>query len=428
MSEKINKYSGITPFVTGLLLIMQRTLISATIIPEYNSGNNRYYIYQFLSIIAMIGVNLLPLYIGFYSREISLKKPISKLSRYYFIYLILIFLSNILFLIKDAKLNIRDYWVPFFPISQNIFPYAVSTIVALLVVPYLVKYLQKLSDIQLKVGVSLISIFAVVLPTLFENDIWGSKEGTGVFWSIYLISMGYVFKRFEIIPRIKFKLLHLFSSTLILFVLVIIMVQVSEYLHGDLSTATRFSTPVSIFGMYLTISMFACLESNKIHKLIPLKITSNTLITFWISVQVITNWILTIYMINSYYRRDFPNDSRMWLFWIVIIMGGYLLAAVLFSVIGISIQRLSLYRRIYKKFEISSIQDILDKANCISRWIKRNKRLFYVSIFFYFFTILQMIFISDLGNQTKIIKAILNVLTVASRIMCKWKIHSVNYS
>lgn len=410
MTKRKDKYFGITPFVTGILLIMQRVLISATIIPEYNQMHNRYYMYQFLSIIAMIGVNLLPLYIGFYSKEISKKNALKKLSRYYFIYLILILSSNILFLIKDAKLNIRDYWVPFFPISQNVFPYAVSIILTLLVVPYLVNFFQKLNDSQLKIGISLASILTIVLPTLFGKDIWGFQEGAGVVWSIYLASVGYILKRFEIVPRIKFKLLHLIVSVSILFTLVIVMVQVSKYLHGDLSTATRFSIPFSIFGMYFTISMFACLESNRIHNLIPLKITSETLITFWISVQVITNWVLTVYMINSYYRKDFPNDSRMWLIWVFIFIGLYLLASIFFSIMGISIQHLSVYQRFYKKFEVSSTQDILDKAYSISLWIKRNKRLLYVGIFFYFFTILQMLSISDLDNQNKIIKAILNVM------------------
>ena len=86
-ARQMNKYGVITIFFACLFMIIQRILISNTVIPEYTQNPTRFYVYNIFLAITAIGGNLLALYLGYHSNETSGKKALKSLSGFYLIYI-----------------------------------------------------------------------------------------------------------------------------------------------------------------------------------------------------------------------------------------------------------------------------------------------------------------------------------------------------
>lgn len=243
---KSNKYGILTIGMATILMIMQHVLVSVTVIPEYAQNPKRFYIYNILVGLTAIGGNLLALYLGYHANEIREKKPLQLLPKFYLIYLILTFAINIF----CKSLNLSDYWKIFFPISQNMFGFAVSFMLIFLLSSFLVTKLDKLSNSQMKNMLILVSILFVICPTLFGKDLFGFSEGKGILWIAYLFIVGYGIQRYKIIDKYRNVFLKLIFSGFVIAFLVLLMTNVSLIVHKDVSTATRFSVPWSFFSAF----------------------------------------------------------------------------------------------------------------------------------------------------------------------------------
>ncbi|MBV7389877.1 MULTISPECIES: LTA synthase family protein [Enterococcus] len=397
IEKKVRKYPFITILIASLFMVLQRVLTSATVIPSFSGNPDRFYLYQTIYCIFFIGLNLIPLYFGYYQKKIRKTSLVHRLSRYLLLYIVMALSSNLFFMALRGSFDIKNYWMILFPISQNYFQYAVACVLLLLALPYLVDYLDKINETLFKRGMIVATIALIGLPTLFSNDLWNfGLRGENILWLLYLVILGYTFQRFDIIKKINHPKRHLFFSLAAMIGSVFLMAQVSLAVHNDGSSATRFVVPYSIFAMYYTISLFVNLEKWQ-NKSQHFFVSGRLLATFLIAIQVVINWRLTTFSVATYYRDAMPHLKMMWVWAICLFTLMYLTAVLVFTIAGYYLQGTRPFIFLEQKLSFSSLAQLKAKAEKLIHWIGGKKRLLYVVGFFYLFTIGQMFLLS--GNQ-----------------------------
>lgn len=392
MKEKSLRLNYVPIIIACLFMVIQRVLQSATVVPEYGSYLSRFYLYQLMNTIVMVGVNIFPLYLGFNSEKIKEKNVFKNISRYYLMYVGTYFLVNILFYVLKNALNMRDYWSIFFPISQNHYGYAVSCVLALLCLPNIVRWLDTTSDQQIKSGVMLTSFLFVILPTLFNKDIWVVQGGKNSVWIFYLFFVGYALKRLALIQKVRWPFLHLVFSISLLVGSIFVMTKISMFMHGDVSTATRFCVLFSVFGMYYTLSLFATLSRMK---KLRLKVSASMIATTLISTQVAINSPVATYFVGTFYKKPYENSGAQWLKAIVIFSILWLSASILLIIINVLAQKTIVFKWLERSLRIDSLDALKNKISSVLKWLSQKRRLVFAAIFFYVFTIIQMFLISE---------------------------------
>lgn len=404
--KKANRYGIITIFFASLFMIIQRVLITATVVPEYAQNPTRFYVYNILLALTAVGGNLLALYMGYFSNKLEKSNSLKMISRFYLIYLLLAIMINIF----CASVNIRDYWIILFPISQNLFGFAVSFILIFIFGSMITSNLNKLSDIKLKSSFILVSIFLVVLPTLFGKDVFYFSEGKSVLWIAYVFFVGYFINRFHLIERYRYKILHLVISLVMVSFLIIIMTKVSMYLHQNVTSANRFSVPWSLFSMYYSVNLFIIFESiNK--KIKILSLAFKTISSYMITIQVLLFLPVINNMISEKYKVPFPDSALDWAKRIILLVIIYFVISLLLNTLVLLLQKIPIFLKIDKKFQIQNLLELFDKLLIIKEWFYARRKLFFVAIFFYFFTILQMFLLSDYQNRNATITSLLRIFT-----------------
>lgn len=393
MKEKENNFGIVTLTVATLLIIIQCILVDATVIPQFAENPTRYYLYNFMKAISIIGLNLIPLFLGYYAHIFRKKDVLKKLGNFYLIFFTSAMICNIFIYMLREQLNIRDFWLVFFPISQNYFTYATSCMLGLLLIPITMKYLDSVENRKLKTWVVITSVLFLVLPTLFGKGLWSFQEGENIVWIFYLIFLGYFLQRFDISKKIQHNYFHVLFSLMLLLLSIVLMTNVSLIVRGNTSTAFRFCVPFSLVAMYFTISLFTLLE-NKLQKSVRLKVPGQWLATFLISMQIVTNWPLIRYVISSYYKKDFPNSGSQWLLRIFLFVLLYLLSSLCLFVISLLLQKIPFYCRLENHLSFSDEQQFMKKIDGIRRWFYSQRKIIFVATFFYFFTFIQFLLIS----------------------------------
>ncbi|MBO0423250.1 LTA synthase family protein [Enterococcus plantarum] len=394
---------------------MQRVLLSATTVPTYTLYPGKFYIYSFMKVAVGAGLSLVPLYMGYHYQKIANIKVLRYLSSFFLLYMVIALTNNVFFYIKSSALNLRDYWIILFPISQNYFIYAVSCVLLFCSIPLLTKRLNTLSTDRLKRITIGLTIAFVLLPTLFNKDIWGFQEGKNVVWIFYLFFIGYVVKQLNLEKKIKFKFLHLGFSLGLLFGLILLMTQVSLFIRGDASTANRFSVPYSLFSVYYALSLF--LFSESIAQKISLKATGTFIATSLIVTQVLTSWPLTNYRVSTFWKIKLSSSGLNWLLNILKYTGIYLLIAISLITICLLLQKSSLYKKRINDLSFDSPTQFYQKLRSIKSWIYRRKALFFVAIFFYFFTCVQLFLLDKTEGWSQTFQVILKIFTQRQSIL-----------
>ena len=405
-SKHRNKYGVVTIAFACFFMIVQRILISATVIPEYTENPTRFYVYNILLALTSVGGNILALYLGYHSNKIAGKKPINKIAGFYLIYLILTLLINI----GCLSINIRDYWIILFPISQNVFGFAVSFILVFLLNPVIITHLDKLSNYNLKSMVTLLSLLFVVLPTLFGKDLFSFSEGKSILWVAYLFFAGYFIKRFNLVNRYKNRFVQLIISGLILSVLVVVMTKVSMYVHGNTSTVNRFSVPWSLFSVYYSVSLLIFGETIN-NKFNFLSLCFKNISNYLLSVLILVNWPAMNHIISERYKVSFFTSSIKWILGIILLTMLYLVISSILCFLVFLFQKTTLYKKIESKLMVSDRTQLIEKLLYLKEWINKRRRLFFVAIFFYIFTIMQMFLLLDYKTPNAAILSILTIFT-----------------
>jgi phosphoglycerol transferase MdoB-like AlkP superfamily enzyme len=392
LKEKSVRLNYIPIIVACLFMVIYRVLRSATEFPQYTSYAGRFYMYQMMNAVVMIGINIFPIYLGFHAEKLKKKNIFPKLGNYFLIYMLTALSANVFFYIVKGSLNMRDYWMIFFPISQNNFGFAVSCMFALLFLPKLITWLNNSSDQQILQGITLTSILFVVLPTLFSKDLWGFQDGKSILWVLYLVFVGYCLKRLNISGKVRFPIVHLIFSVVLLIASIFFMTKVSLLMRDNAGTAARFCVPFSLFGMYYTLSLFISMESRKKLKwLVSTNFIADTLITN----QVLLNFPLVTYIISTFYKRSYPESGMQWLKAISFFIVAWFSATVLTASCVWILQKTRAFQWIERPLRVYSLADIKAKGKTVFLWLVRKKRLIYTAVFFYVFTLVQMFLISE---------------------------------
>lgn len=146
MKTNEKKLGFVTLGIACLLVMLNRVLISATVQPDYFLNPNRFYIYSFLKAISIVGGSLIPIFFGFHYRFLLRNNLRNKLARYYLLFILIGWFINIFFYLMRSDLVLRDYWIGFFPISQNYFVYATSFVLVILLFSLVYEKLKKTED------------------------------------------------------------------------------------------------------------------------------------------------------------------------------------------------------------------------------------------------------------------------------------------
>lgn len=392
MKDKVVKLNYVPIIIACLFMIVQRGLTSAITVPTYDITPTRFYLYHVMNAVVLVGVNIFPLYLGFCAEKIKQKNAFKRLSSYFLMYVLVSIVTNVVFFILRNSLNIRDYWTIFFPISQNYFGYAVSCILALVCLVPLVSWLEGKTTQWIKAGLGLTSFLFVLLPTLFSKDIWAFQEGRNIVWVFYLVFLGYGLKRLGMVQKVRFPLIHLMLSLIILISTIFIMARVSLEMRADVSTAVRFCVPFSVFAMYYTLSLFLAIESRK-----KLRIEMSTafIADTLIANQVTINLSLATYLTTTYYRKPHADSGSQWLKALIVFSAVMFVYSVIVAVGGFLLQKMKFYQSFERKLQIDSLEELKNKLLTCYKWLQGKKVIINTAVFFYVFTIIQMFLIAD---------------------------------
>lgn len=385
-----NKYGIMTIAFATVFMIVQHVLNSVTVVPEFAQNPKRFYIYNILLGLTAIGGNILALYLGYQAERFKEKRLLQMLPGFYLIYLTITFAINIF----CKSFNLSVYWKIFFPISQNMFPFAVSFMLIFLLSPFFATNLNKLSNSQMKNMFILTSILFVICPTLFGKDLFGFSEGKGVLWIAYLFLVGYGMRRYKIIDKYRNIFLKFIMSGLVIALLVLLMTQVSLIVHKDVSTANRFSMPWSLLSVYFSINCFIFLQVMD-RKFNFFKTSFKNISYYLVVTQILINWIPMTSFISEKYKEAFPDSALDWSIRIIFIAILYIFLSAVICVIIVMISRIPVLNKIKMKRDISEWNQLVECFFQIERWLFTKRKIIYTGIFFYLFTAMQMVLFSE---------------------------------
>lgn len=387
MSSKI-KLPWLVPVVTILFYVLNRVLISGVTAPTHSGATKRYYLFISLKFVALVGMMLLPLWLGYNYKTIKKRNPWTKLSEYWLIYVIAMIVPFIFFFFTRNMLNIRDLWLIAFPVSLNYFAYAVGFVLTFLLLPVVTDKLSHLSDRNMKNVLLVLGLVTILLPTIFSKDIWGFNDGKSFLWQTTLMIFGYGIQRFNIIENVRFVFLKFLFSGIIACGMAYVMGTISMDIRGDISTAQRFSVPYSIFGFVLSIYMFLFLE--RIQKKVQGKLSARILAVFLIVAQVITTCPLVTHCVSNYYRQPQVISIFSWGYGIIRAGSLYLLA--IFAVTGLLflIKRIKLFTSFEERLSVDSFFGLVEKGKAAVNYFKTKKRLIVMLVSFYALISFQM--------------------------------------
>ena len=370
-------------------MVLQRVMTSSTL-PDYSSNELRYLAYQLLMSVSVIGLNLLPLYFGFYSSRFRKGKFTSDIGRYLLYYVISILAFDAFLLIRSTELTWRNFWAILFPMSTNIFAYGSALVLVMLLIPTVYSFLESLSDAMIRRVLAITTFLFVVVPTIFSQDVWFLNSGNNPVWLLYLVLLGYAINRFNLLTRIHLKLVHLIISAGIYFGMTYLMGQISYMIRENFETMTRFDVPNSVFAMYLTLSLFVF--GMAISKRVS--VSANIIGALLISTQVVINWEPNIALIEKYLSDFAITSTKQWL--VVLIKASVITtgAAILMTIVLLILSKFKLFKRIASVMSFDSFNEFASKLSAIGRWIVSHKKMFYSALFFYIVTLIQMFSVS----------------------------------
>lgn len=379
----------LVPLVGSFLFIVSRVLNSAVTAPPFVGAIKRYYLFHSMRMIAMMGVTLLPLWLGYYYLQVRGKNPWKYLSKYWLQYVVGMVLPFIFFFFYRKMLNPRDLWVILFPISQDYLGFAVGFIIAFLALPKLTAWLDKQSDRYLKDIVLVLTVLLVGTSTLFSKNIWNLDGGRSFVWQLYVVVLGYTMRRFDLVAKCRFTLAKLLVSTAVACGMLYVMAGISLAIRDNISTAQRFSSPYGIFGFAFSLYLFIFIE--KIQQRVHWQMAAKKLASLLIAVQVIVYNPLTTHCVSNYYRQPQVLSIYHWGLGIAKASGLYVLAALAIGVILWGLQRLKWVNRLDQKLAIASLGDVVAKGRDVVAFVVNRKRLFLLMAAFYVLVTFQML-------------------------------------
>ncbi len=87
-----------------------------------------------------------------------------------------------------------------------------------------------------------------------------------------------------------------------------------------------------------------------------------------------------------------------------------MIVALLSSCVVLLLQKIPLYRKIEQNLRVENFSQLKLKLSKLWNWVCAYRRLFYSALFFYLFTIMQMLLIADYGSKDAALRSIFTVV------------------
>ena len=202
---------------------------------------------QVQHIITLIGLDLVIISLGYiYSKKENSLAEALKL----WLYTVVVgFISAIVCFLLTKKIDTNAIYSIFLPIIRNVSPVITGVILSLICYPFM----KKVNYSYLK----WILLALLLLPTLSGIDSLGLSDGYSISFTFILFYLGVIEaseeKRFSIISLILLCLINVLCVTM--------MPLCSKIVHGDMSTALRFTTSTSFFEVMIAIYFIRLLRN-----------------------------------------------------------------------------------------------------------------------------------------------------------------------
>lgn len=371
------KNSNLSLIIAGLLFILNHALLTGIVTPS--TGSFQYLIYILLKSLSILGMNLIPLYIGFNANYFKNKNYFKKISSFLLIYLITSIITVLTGFLFFKASTLKYFWSFLFPISQNLYPYAASLIIILLALTPLLKWLDSLTKNNLKLLLYISSFFMVIAPTLYGKNIWGSGIGGLLSFNLYLVILGYSITRLQLLTH-KMKFVKFLVAGLLYLGMTCLMFFVSPAIHKSYISAERFAVINSVFAVIVAIYLLDLLAKK-------LPISNHFISVFLIITTVITSQPIGVLNLNPLLKKISQSN---WLVDTLVNFSIYLLIILILSILLSWLSTTNWFNKTNQHLLITSPQDIPNKLNSIRIGLGKNKRVLYVMLSFYILTLVQM--------------------------------------
>lgn len=362
------KLSKIPLIVAGLLIILNRILVTGVqITPD---ASNVYFYYAISKGFALLGFNIVPLYLGYYSNYFKNKNTLSKISELSFIYLLANFISALLLTIINHTKTLKDFWNFLFPISQNLYPYAVSIALVFILLPFVIKFFDQLTDKQMKQLFYISSFLAVIVPSLFNIDVWSMNAGGRIFLNLYLLVLGYYSNRANLLNS-KWNFLKFLGTWLVYVLSTWIMSYTTVLVHENFSTFNRFNVNYSIFAVITSLFLFNWLNEFKINK-IPFSAVYTFLI---VTVVAMYQPISITIMVKSLFVKNAAVSALRRVSIITQDFTILLLLVLILTIIILLINKIPAAKGVIEKCSFSSVDELFKKIENIKQFFIKNKKI-----------------------------------------------------
>lgn len=249
--------------VSMLMIVVLHTLGRGGILDNTTYGTGNYYAAWFLDIAAFCAVNCYALISGYVMVNENFK-----VSRIIKLWMQVLFYSigiTVAFLIVDknaisAKVIVKS----FFPILTSLYWYVTAYVGLFFFIPFINKAINSFDKNNMQKLVLCIIVMFSILPTVFYQDLFATRNGVSTIWLISLYIIGAYIKKYDPLKRFNKSQLLLYAACVCLTWLSKIVIEIVSrklFSTGDFSLIlVKYSSPFMLFAAIFLLIFFSRLQ------------------------------------------------------------------------------------------------------------------------------------------------------------------------
>lgn len=375
--KKIFTYFGIGGLI--LFLILNFILINSVTAPTVEEAPNRHVVYWTAVILSNIVYNVLAMYVG--AKFVRDDNPLGKFPKIVITYFTVISIYMLGIISYTKSFSYQDILDLLFPISRNVYPFAFAMLICYIFASPFIKQIRNWSGKQRKAIFSFLVWFVVVVPLLFDKNIWLISSGTNIIWLSMLFVLGMVWKKHTIKSGI-------IKDSIVLVVLVIAIFVTVKFLpltQDPTNLQGKIFSTYSLLSFLLTIVIFDFYYN--------LKRTDTFEKGSWLifNAYFLIHTPIFVDLIKNNFTITNDISFVKWSILIAEVVAISYLIVLIVTVILYFIMKLSFFKHIIRSYSIEDSSDLTGLYDVCKRLIVENRRLIIVSAITYIITIIQFI-------------------------------------
>lgn len=196
--------------------------------------------------VTLLGLDITIISLGYlYSQE---ENPLAEALKIWFYTIFIGIICTVAYFLGTRTIDTNAFYSLFFPIIKNVSPVISGLILSLLCYPFL----KKVDFHYLK----FILLSLVLLPTLGGQDLFGFGNGYSLLFTVVLFYLGVSEKK----ENKPFSFLSFIVIAFINILCLSLMPLCSDIVHGDMSSALRFTTSTSFFEVLIALEIVRLLR------------------------------------------------------------------------------------------------------------------------------------------------------------------------